>query len=254
MSTFGGQIAALTGSGLLNTFGDNPLVSVLFGGNDLFAALDDPTFDAAALARGLGDGIRAIADLGEEYDSFVVSSVGDLTAAPSFGEASRLAALATGDPEVIAAQQALAARAQQISLAYQTELELEIARLVDEGLDITFFDQAQIFADGLRDGSLSFAESIFPCTPQMSAPDLVNNCAVLGFDESGAPIVDISVADNFLWVDGVHPSQAVHQFLAAELRAVLGDRVPAPVPLPAGLPLLLLGIGALVLIRRRGLF
>ncbi|MEL6520015.1 MAG: SGNH/GDSL hydrolase family protein [Pseudomonadota bacterium] len=236
LTTLGGQVATLAGSGLVDSFGDNPLVSVLIGANDLFDGLADIFFDPFDVARNVGDGIRAVAGLGDQYDDFLVINVPDLTLTPAFGEAARLEAEATGNILDILLQRVTAERAQSLSLAYQIALEEEVEDLIAEGLAVTLVDQTEVFFDLLDETDPTRVETVLPCTRFMIEPDLEDNCAVVGVDQNGLPIIDISVADGFIWADAVHPSQALHQALAEDLTELYADVLPAPIPLPAALP------------------
>lgn len=58
--------------------------------------------------------------------------------------------------------------------------------------------------------------------------------------------------EGYLFADSVHPTTRVHALLAGAVADGLGkDQVPAPVPLPASLPMLAAGLGMIAFLRRR---
>lgn len=65
------------------------------------------------------------------------------------------------------------------------------------------------------------------------------------FDDAAGP-----ECDGYIFADGVHPTTNAHLQIARALAHDLKD-LPAPVPLPAGMPLLAAGLGLLAFMRRR---
>jgi phospholipase/lecithinase/hemolysin len=229
IGTFAGQIGVFDfqrrNTALGSLVGDNPLVSVLFGANDVFQDfLEGST--VGEIGRNAADavktGIQAIAGLGSQFDDFVVINLPDLSQTPQFS--GTLAA-----PLV-----------QAEAFAFNQQLALNMQSLRNQGLNIYEVDQAAFLAGVLANpGSLNITEVAIPCTTSLVTLDPLNNCSIT------ADGVDLSLADSFLFVDPVHPNRVVQKAFADEVRAAL-----TPVPLPAGLPLLLAGVAAFALMWR----
>lgn len=209
--------------------GNNPLLSVWFGANDLFAGLN-PVTAADAVATN----IRALNALAPAvFDDFLVVALPDMGKAPAFSGADALAA-------------------SQASGLFNLRLAQNIAALRAEGLTILGFDPAEtlrkIYDDIENNGGARYGilDANTPCTIRMGAaldPTFSNpgSCLDLGIDP-----------DTLLFADAVHPNAVAHRLFAEDLEAAFGDDV-SPVPLPAGLPLLLsalAGLGALAGRRR----
>lgn len=233
LSTFSGQIATFAGAlasgfGLptkLNppefrpdgpTPGTNPLVSVLFGGNDFFQGQD-----MLVAADAVANGIRAIGSIASHtFDDFLVLSLPDISGSPAF--AGNAVAKAASD-------------------AFNAQLALNILDLRNEGFNIITFDTdsvtREILADFANGSPLYGVTNVAtPCTASMSTPG--PSCVGLGLDP-----------DTFLYSDAVHPNGVSQRLLGERVIA----RVEA-VPLPASLPLMLtviLGFGAAAWRRRR---
>ncbi|MEL6512328.1 MAG: SGNH/GDSL hydrolase family protein [Pseudomonadota bacterium] len=249
LATFDGQVGAFSASGLSNFLGDNPLVTVLFGANDVFQNLGAPGFDPVDVANDVADGIRAVSQLGGKFDDFLLINLPDLTLTPAFGEAARLAAEATGDPVVIGTQAAISAAAQRATIDFNNQLAIlaNDLRTID-GLNIIEFDQDAYLRDVIADPSpLGITDTIFPCSLSLGSFDPTANCAVL---PDGS--IDPTLANTKVFVDSVHPTAPVHEYFAASISAALGDALPTPttVPVPAGLPLLLAGLLSFAWLRR----
>lgn len=266
LSTFQNQAA--TFGATVGDAGDNPLVSVLFGANDFFQQLGTAAFNPAQIAADVVAGIKAVAGNGAQFDDFLVSNLPDLGRIPAFNAElviarSTLAALEAdpaADPiEKAVAEatvQALSARAAGVSGATQLfnlALENGLAALeTDTGLTITRVDQFSFFGDLIdRAGTLGITDTIFPCTSRLQDLQIAGNCSFVGFADDGTPLFDPDLADSRLFVDGVHPNRVVQAEFAAFALSAVDDRLPAPIPLPAALPLMLAGIGALGVIGRR---
>lgn len=194
--------------------GTNPLVSVLFGGNDNFQSAARAAEKGITVqqvledaADAVADGIRAIAALagGNLFDDFLVLTL------PGGGNAD----------------------------IYNTQLALNLLQLQTEGLNIISYNTdaafAEIITDTLTTGGATFGITDFltPCTPTLSDPS-GPTCAT---------------PDAFALTDAVHPNGVVQQVLGQRVISTL--EAAAPVPLPAGGVLLLGGLGALVVARRR---
>lgn len=191
------------------TPGTNPLVSVLFGGNDFFQG-----FDVVAAADTVADGIREIAALGGGlFDDFLVIDLPDVGGSPAFADpaASAFATAATN--------------------AYNTQLKSNIVDLRSEGLSITYVDASLIFddilADALSGGAVTGITDLGACTASLSEP--------------GPSCLDLGIDPNTLaFADGVHPSGSAHEFFG---QAVV-TRVAA-IPLPATAPLILFALAGM---------
>jgi len=226
-ATFPAQVASFA-SRMPSAFaGDNPLFSVLFGPNDIFQNLFTPDIGAVA-ADFVEAGIRSIAALDADFDSFVVMTLPDLSATPRFlGTPLEGLALATTN-------------------AFNARLAANVGDLRASGLDIIGFDLFALQNDLLANaGALGITNTTEGCSASLLAFD-PTSCALTG----GFPPVDLALADAFFYVDGLHPNRIVHREAAAGFRAAVAAAV---VPLPAGLPLLLAGLGAMGALRlRRG--
>ena len=223
-ATFADQVATLGSIVGTADLGDNPLVSVLCGANDLFQNLSTSATIGFDAANAVKSGIEAIAALDDSLDTFLVLNLPDIALTPGF---------AGGPQESEAALQ---------SAEFNEQLDANVDMLRDAGLNIIEFDLDAFFDEILADpGAFGILNTDTPCIPSFTGLDLANNCSF----ELGSGF-DLALADDFLFVDPVHPNRVAHQALAVELRAAL-----APVPLPAGLPLLAAGIGVFAFLRRR---
>lgn len=229
--TLGGQVGQFSD---INTLGGvfsgaNPLVSVWMGANDLFDILDPlvtTTFNALDAADAVEAGIRSIATLGAQFDSFLVVNMPDLGRVPAFSTL-------LGDPSSAGPASAAATAATN---AFNAQLAQNVADLRGDGFEVLTFDANALF-DQVLDGPLTGDLAAF------AGMDLRNPCTV-SITSTAFPYC--SDPDLTLFVDGVHPNRIAHEVIAARVTTAL-----APVPLPAGGALMLLGLGALALIRRR---
>lgn len=212
ISTFGGQVTALGGvlAGFAAALGDNPLVSVLFGANDLFQNLGIPGAGQQA-ALDVESGIRAVSALDPRFDDFLLFNLPNLALTPGF---------AGGPIEDLAFAE---------SDAFNQQLTLSAEALRDDGLNVIEFDLDAFFVDALDTLGLINAA----CTADITVAG--PNCVEMGIDP-----------DTLFFVDAVHPNQIVHAAAADAIRAQL-----TPVPLPAGLPLVITGLALLGLASRR---
>jgi outer membrane lipase/esterase len=212
--------------------GDNPLVSLWFGSNDIFDALGSSA-DVEAAARGaadnLAEGAAFLAESGVA-DDFLIFNLPDLSRTPRYN-------LFT---------QNLADDARKATNAFNEQLAVNILLLEQEGIDIVEIDIFSAFND-LLDDPISFGllDVTLPCVfPSSAAAGLF-----------GQPTrCSGSTADERLYIDAVHPNRIAHIAISELVLATLQEEIrpPAPVPLPAGFPLLLAGVGGLLILRRRG--
>ncbi|MCU0906442.1 MAG: SGNH/GDSL hydrolase family protein [Rhodobacteraceae bacterium] len=225
---FAAQIAIFDAQGLSALFGDTALVSVFFGGNDLRDTLSaaataflggaGPSDVAAIVVAGatsaavaVGAGIEALAD--RNLATFAVWN------APNLGVV----------PEVTALGPQAAGLATQASLAFNAALAAELGRIAAQrpALDLTTVDLFATITAAVLD----------PAAVGLS--DVTTPCLSVTFAICNAP-------DTTLFWDTIHPTAAGHALLTAAFR----DAVPV-VPLPAPALLLVAGLGALAVLRRR---
>jgi phospholipase/lecithinase/hemolysin len=192
--------------------GDNPLVSLWFGANDIFTGQS-----ATAAADFVASGVRAISALGgiagTSFDTFLLFDLPSIPGAPGAGE------------------------------AFNAQLTSNIASLRGEGFDIIRFDPSvtsnAIIADTLFNGSQQFGitELLTPCAASFTDGD-PSSC----LDEGKDP-------NTYFFADSVHPSATVHRLTAQQVSASIIAAVPLPATLP--LVLTALGGTALISRRRR---
>lgn len=246
LSNFNGQIDAFLGSIFGNTplperlapaptFGDappnpgeNPLVAVWLGANDLFASFAEA--DIVAAAKAVTDGITRLATspLGN-FDDFLVANLPDLGATPAN---TTLLALAGATPEEIAFASRAATEATNL---FNLELKSNLEMLEDDlGVRIIDYDANAVINDVIANpGNYPFASVTQPCTVSLNA---ANNPFVCSEAE----------ADLLLFTDAVHPNRIAQEITANNIRVVV-----AAVPLPASLWLALFAVGGLAAVGRR---
>ncbi|MEM7268931.1 MAG: SGNH/GDSL hydrolase family protein [Pseudomonadota bacterium] len=227
ISTFQAQIGTFAATaGLGAPIGDNPLFTVLFGANDLLQDIGESQTIGADAATAVTDGILAINALNPtDYTSFAVANLPDLSQTPLFsGTLAAPLAQATSDQ-------------------FNQTLAANIALLRNAGLEIFEVDLAGFFQSVLDNpGDLGIVNTTDACTPSLQIIIIVGNCS---FDLQQSAF-DLALADQFLFVDPVHPNRVAQEAFAQVVR----DSVSA-VPVPAGLPLLLAGVAAIGLLRVR---
>ena len=207
-------------------FGDNGLATLLFGANDIFGALDagaEEVLAAAAAADAVVGAARAALDLG--LAEVAVFTLPRLDTTPLY---------TLFRPEL--ADEALGAER-----AFNARLDAGLAELDAEGLAVTRVDTQAFFDVLLTDpGSIGIEETTLPCLfPSEEA------AAAFGEPQACDLATEAPVRAFF---DAVHPNATVHAAFADYAEAQLA---PAPIPLPAAGLLLLAGMGALGVARRR---
>ncbi len=224
--TFARQAGTLLSSGAAFVSGDKPLVTALFGANDFFQNGDEPGFDPIALAGKVVDTIKDISAI-ENFDNFVVFNLPDLSLIPaSAGLTDVERALLSGGVQLFNATL-------EAELAFHATFE-------DTSFRYEVFDLFAQFNSLLAQADELGLRLDAACTPSIANPADPNICPTP------------ASADPYFFVDGVHPSALPQELIA---NAFIGQTAGLPhvtvVPLPAGLPLLLAGVGLLGVLSRR---
>lgn len=216
-ATFNSQISTFMDFAVSPFLGDDPLISVLFGANDIFQG-GNPIDAANATV----DGIERLAAMGAQFNDFMVSTLPEL-----------------GDPPN---QDGLT-----IAGIFNLQLSMRLGML-DDDINVINLNQNAFQADLFpRLTDLGVVNFDTPCL----VPDQLFDCTIIGFEPDGTPIRDLSIADTYYLMDDVHPSGTVQREFAEFAIDALGNRLPAPVPLPASLPLLLAALAGFGALRRR---
>lgn len=209
------------------TPGDNPLVAVWLGANDLFGSFAEA--DVVAAAKAVTDGITRLATspLGE-FDDFLVANLPDLGATPAY--TSLLALNGATDQEIAAASGAATAATNLFNLELKSNLEQIEEEL---GVRIIDYDANAAINDVIANpGNYPFASVTQPCTVSLNSADNPFVCSK-------------AEADLLLFTDAVHPNRIAHKITAENIQAVV-----AAVPLPASLWMALFAVGGLAAVGR----
>jgi phospholipase/lecithinase/hemolysin len=248
-ATFAGQVASFVAS-VADPFasaaiGDRPLFSVLFGANDILQNIGLPDGNSQGpgnVLPGIGvlaaddveANIRAVKAIDANYNDFIVMNLPDLSQTALFqnplfgvGALTPLAALE--------------------SAGFNARLAQNIDALQNDGFNIIEFDLASAFQDYIVQAGLLGIDTLTPCTFDLSNPGPESTCV---FAPGEPDNTDLSLADNFLFVDGIHPNRLAHAAFADQVRAAAA---PTPVPLPASFGFLLAGVAAFGAVRGRKL-
>ena len=225
LGTLDRQVALLAGSGIAALGGPDPLVSLLFGSNDFFQRAGDPGFNPLAVVGDIVDGVAAIAALGPQFDDFLVINLPDLAATPSNAGLSPVESAA------------LTGAVSFFNVALEAALN---GLAATKGLNIQIFDLFSANNALLMEAASLGLRLDTPCTVSIADTDPAK------FNLCPTP----EAADGFYYVDAVHPNAVVHRIFGEQVAAQVDDRLPSPIPLPAGLPLLAVALGGLVLFRR----
>ena len=213
-----GQATAFADAGFDMLVGDNPLVSIMIGGNDVLQGVTPP----ADIIGRIAAGIVQIASNGPEFDSFLVANL------PDFSQA----------PDAFFAPDFIKEDIRNQSIAFNAALSMAMSDLAVFGIEVEIFDlfgvNQGVYADAVSAG-LVLDDA---CVERIASPDPLNKCLAPG-----------SSAD-FLFIDNVHPGDFAHTRWADAALSQIGNRL-APVPLPAGFPLLIGAVAGLGLLRLR---
>lgn len=200
--------------GLSRSLDDDALVLVTFGGNDVRAALADPSVvDFSATLSTFSQGLSSLISAGAQ--NIVVTGVPDIGALPAsqvFGPAAT--AFAT-------------ARSQLLN----TQLDALVAGIgVGTGVNIDFFDLFGLEQSLRAD----------PGAYGLAGLNTTTSC-----QSAGAAAV-LSGCNGYLYFDAIHPTTQVHSLIAGAI-----GRQVSPVPEPVSWTLLLLGVGFMASRNRR---
>ena len=165
-ATFNTQISTFVDFALTPLLGEDPLISVLFGANDIFQG-GNPIDAANATA----DGIERLASLGAQFNDFLVSTLPEL-----------------GDPP--------SEEGQTIAGVFNEQLSMRLAAL-DAGINIIDINQ-NAFQAGLAPQlpGLGVVNFDTPCLVPSTS-----DCTIIGLEDDGTPIRDLSIADTFFLID-----------------------------------------------------
>jgi outer membrane lipase/esterase len=219
-------------SNAMDNLGSRPLVSIWFGANDIFNAVEtgsDPLAAAAKAATNVANSVRTLQAAG--VSDFVVPNLPDLGSTPLF------AVLPQFDPSLSDDDRALLqAGASGATAAFNATLASALASIKDAR--ITEVDVDGLFEDILADpAAFGITDVNNPCLYPAAIAAALGTDAYCGDD----------AAETTLFFDSVHPNSAAHGILAG----VATEALLAAVPLPAGLPMLLVALGAFGVARRR---
>lgn len=218
------QLGLFATSGLTSVVGARPLAALLLGANDLFKAVDpagatqaDAVAAGLAAAQAVGAGVAALADSG--VADFLLFTLPDLGATPAY---------AAFDP----AKAPIASAGTQ---AFNGALLAQVPLLEATGVDVTVVDLAGLFAAIVADPNANLA----PCiVGSVSRQQFLSVC-------------DPATIPGRVFYDPVHPTAETHALIADAVERAYGLTPPAPIPVPAALPLLASGLALLVAVRRR---
>lgn len=193
--------------------GSNPLVSVWAGANNIFQTIA-VAGDAILAAEAAADDILAsvLALSSFGVGDVLMFNLPDIGQSPSY--------LGTDDQGIATAA----------TNAFNAQLEFNISALELAGVNIIDIDVNQIFADLRSDPSA------------IGLTNITDSC-----------LANFLICDPDTWAfwDDVHPTERVHAFINDVVRARIAEDMITAVPLPASGLLLVFGLGAFVVARRR---
>ncbi|MEM8823846.1 MAG: SGNH/GDSL hydrolase family protein [Pseudomonadota bacterium] len=221
---FEAQRALFNADPISSDLGSRPLAAIWLGANDLFASL--PTGDPVVIGQSVTDAITQLSigttELRADFDDFLIFNLPDLGGTPAFAPFGPGPTIATDD--------------------FNAGLDSVITALETSGANVTLIDINELFDDLVADPT-AFGVS-----------DATTPCLIPEFTDPGTgatvPASLCSPAESLerAFFDPVHPNFIIQSVIADEVADALGL---TPVPLPAGLPLLLAGLGSFALLRRR---
>jgi len=236
--TFSGQVASFTGlvaDPIARTaLGDRPLFSVLFGGNDILQNVGLPPDNDVQPGIGLlaadaiEANIRAINAINGDYNDFVVTTLPDLDQTPLFQNA----AFGAGAFAPLVALEVA---------GFNDRLALNVVSLRSDGINIIEFDLNTAFQQSLTTSELLGIDTETPCSFDLSNPGPGGTCV---FAPGSPDNIDMTLADNFFFIDGTNPNRNAHAAFANDFRQ-------AAVPEPTSLSMLMVGFAAFFLRRSR---
>lgn len=205
-------------------FGTNPLVSIVMGANDLLQAMgDSDILDVAVRAANkITSTARTLANNG--VSDFLIANLPDFSTIPRYN----------------LFQTSLKSTAKAATDAFNAQLYSNILGMRADGLNVATLDLHGILADLQADpASYGLTDAVRPCLYPSRAEASANGDAQSCSD---------SELLSRLFFDDVHPSARIHEAFGDAVREALA---PAPVPLPASLPLMLGGVAILGFMRRK---
>ena len=235
---FAAQIDLYQASPLGAVQGDNPLAAIWFGANDLFGAIPSGSFTeigaaAAAAVASISSGIVDLATNSGITD-FVVFNLPDLGLTPLYSKVFPAASDGASDATDF----------------FNVLLGNAVAGLdALPGLDVEIFDVNALFDDLVANpDAFGVTNVTHPCNYISGDPFVAAAAAAVAAEVGDEVLCSGDEVENRAFFDLVHPNGQVH----AELARRFGAEVEmTPIPLPAGLPLLAVGLGGLILAGRR---
>ena len=235
---FAAQIDLYQASPLGAVQGDNPLAAIWFGANDLFGAIPSGSFTeigaaAAAAVASISSGIVDLATNSGITD-FVVFNLPDLGLTPLYSKVFPAASDGASDATDF----------------FNFLLGNAVAGLdALPGLDVEIFDVNALFDDLVANpDAFGVTNVTHPCNYISGDPFVAAAAAAVAAEVGDEVLCSGDEVENRAFFDLVHPNGQVH----AELARRFGAEVEmTPIPLPAGLPLLAVGLGGLILAGRR---
>ena len=235
---FAAQIDLYESSPLGAVQGDDPLAAIWFGANDLFGAIPSGSFieigaAAAAAVASISSGIVDLATNSGITD-FVVFNLPDLGLTPLYSKVFPAASDGASDATDF----------------FNVLLGNAVAGLdALPGLDVEIFDVNALFDDLVANpDAFGVTNVTHPCNYISGDPFVAAAAAAVAAEVGDEVLCSGDEVENRAFFDLVHPNGQVH----AELARRFGAEVEmTPIPLPAGLPLLAVGLGGLILAGRR---
>lgn len=206
-------------------FGDSPLVTLWFGGNDILEA--SQVADAAVRRQLMVDAADAIFEnalkIGEAgATDFMIFDLGDVGRTPRF---------VLFDPDN-------RQNASDASAEFDKLLRNRVSKLREAGYRVIDVDFSGLLDRVANDpAAFGFNDPVTPCLfPNQDLATAFGQALVCSQDEE----------DERVFFDSVHLNTRVHELIADEARAAI-----SAVPLPATLPLLIAALGGVAALRMR---